>query len=84
MAAELCDTDAEISAELLDCIDLRNHEPAEGISIIDSAGDFLRRGAGNQSKHILAYYRKENTSEIQKRIWSAQLQVLFPIIEMEH
>ncbi|MBQ5759741.1 MAG: hypothetical protein IIV92_06485 [Schwartzia sp.] len=45
--------------------------------------EFLRRGKDGSSKHILWYYRSGKLSEIEHRIWAAQVQVLFPVIEIE-
>ena len=81
LSAELCGTDAQISAELIDCCDLKTKEPTEGLELICENEEFRKRGSDSESKHILAYYRNGNHDEIKKRIWSAQLKVLFPIIE---
>ena len=44
---------------------------------------FIRRGAEASSTHILKYARNKRWSEINHRIWSAQVQTLFPLIELE-
>lgn len=82
-SATVCDTDAEISKLLIDIVDFRKESILDGLKKIVEMGDFKKRGAGNGSEHVLGYYRKGDLSEINHRIWSAQIKVLFPIIEME-
>lgn len=82
-AAMVCDIDAEVSELLLRIIDFRTESVVEGIKRIAEMEDFARRGEDELSKHILWNYRKENLSEIEHRIWASQIQVLFPIIELE-
>lgn len=43
---------------------------------------YLRRGESN-NQHILSLVRKNNTDAIGAQIWKAQLQVLFPMLEIE-
>lgn len=83
VVASLCDTDAEVSAELLETVDFRRQSVIEGINSIAKSPKFARRGAEENSNHVLWYSRNGNISELEHRLWSAQLQVLFPIIEME-
>lgn len=83
VVANLCKTDSEIAFELVNSIDFSREEPIEGIKRIVESGEFNSRGSDKNSKHILSLYRNNNTSEINHRIWLSQLQVLFPIIELE-
>ena len=82
-AATVCDIDAEISSMLLQVIDFKKEEVLNGIKNIAEMEEFLRRGKDGSSKHILWYYRSGKLSEIEHRIWAAQVQVLFPVIEIE-
>ena len=83
VAAAVCDTDAEVSAELLDTIDFRKDSVLKGIQSIAGSPEYARRGAEKNSSHVLWYSRNAKNTELDHRVWSAQVQVLFPIIEME-
>ncbi len=83
LAAQLCDTDAEISKNLIDLEKFDQISPEVLIEEIASNEEYNRRGADDDSGHILSIVRKKNIKEIQNRIWRAQIQVFFPIIELE-
>ncbi len=83
VAASVCDTDAEVSAELLETVDFRKQSAIEGIKAIAGSSEYARRGTEDNSNHVLWYSRNDKTTELEHRLWSAQVQVLFPIIEME-
>ena len=83
VAAELCEYDAEISEHMITEYDLRKQEPLQILKEIAEDGFFSRRGAEPDSEHILSLVRHNEMKKIQKRLWKAQLQVLFPLIEME-
>lgn len=82
-AASVCNIDAEISELILRIVDFKKESIIEGIKRISEMPDFSRRGEGNSSNHILWNYRHGKVSELEHRIWAAQIQVLFPIIELE-
>lgn len=82
-AAKVCSIDAEISEMLIRLTDFKNDSPLEGIKRIVELPDFTRRGKGSNSNHVLWNYRNGNFDEIEHRIWAAQVNVLFPIIELE-
>lgn len=81
--ASLCKTDAEISSELLESDDFRTENPADALMRIADSAEYRLRGSEKDSDHILNYCRCNNQKEITHRIWSAQLQTLFPLIELE-
>ena len=83
VAASVCDTDAEVAAELLETVDFRSQSVIDGIKLIAESTEFARRGMEESSKHVLWYCRNGKTEELEHRLWRAQVQVLFPIIEME-
>lgn len=83
LAASLCRTDAEISAAFLEAVDFTTESPLEALKKIDDSGDYDARGSEDDSSHILALYRNGKFDEINHRIWYAQLQVLFPMLELE-
>lgn len=82
LAASLCKTDAEVSELYLRLMDFRTEDPLEGIKKIAELPEYSRRGEDPNSTHVLNLWRKGNTAELNRRVWEAQLQVLFPIIEM--
>ena len=81
LAAHLCETDAEIAEYYIGSFDHYQMEPQEILSEIAQDQDYSRRGAARSSHHILSLVRAEESSKIQKRIWEAQLQTLFPVVE---
>ncbi len=83
LASSLCDVDAEVSDVFLHNTDFRSESPLLAIQRIAESEDFMQRGAEDTSNHILWYCRSGQTDEINHRIWMAQIQVLFPMVEME-
>lgn len=82
-AAMVCDVDAEISEWLLSEVDFRQESAIDGIGRIVEQGVFSRRGTEEGSNHVLWLYRNNKNAELKHRVWASQVQVLFPIIEME-
>lgn len=82
MCALLCSTDAETSQAFMETCDFTADEPIIGMRKIAVDGAYLRRGESND-QHILSLVRKEAMSVIDTQIWKAQLQVLFPLLEIE-
>lgn len=80
--AAICGVDAEISQTMLQSLDFRVESPLEGIRQIDQMPDFMHRGE-NGSNHVLWHYRNGDMALLEHRLWSAQVQVLFPMIELE-
>ena len=81
--AAVCGVDAEISEMLLKVVDFRDETAIDGLKRINEMGDFERRGTEKDSDHPLWHFRNNTTAELSHRIWTAQIQVLFPIIELE-
>lgn len=82
-AASLCETDAEISSLLLQGEKLKEISLLEKIDEIAEELIYSARGGEEDSTHVLAYARKNNRAELEHRLWKAQIQTLFPYIEME-
>lgn len=82
-AATVCNVDAEVSEQLLREVDFRKESVIDGIARIADMPEFARRGAENGSDHVLWYFRNGDTSKLEHRVWASQVQVLFPVIEME-
>jgi hypothetical protein len=83
VTAAVSDTDAEISELLIRSVSYATQTLIEGLSRVAAMPEYCNRGTDDLSEHILKFYRTGNTAEINRRIWSAQVQTLFPIIEME-
>jgi hypothetical protein len=83
LAAHLCGTDAEVSQRFLQDTDLTLEEPLQGLIRVAELSGLEKRGAGTDSGHVLSLVRQRQTEKVERRIWSAQLQILFPLIEME-
>ncbi len=83
LAACLCESDAEVSAELLSITDFSVDEPYVSLKRIDESGVFGSRGRDPKSNHVLALFRAGKNEDLRKRIWTAQVRVLFPLIELE-
>lgn len=82
-AAMVCNVDAEVSAYLLQDVDFRRESAIDGIARIAKMPEFSRRGAEADADHVLWLYRNNKNIELMHRIWASQIQVLFPVIEME-
>ncbi len=82
-AAMVCNVDAEVSEYLLHDVDFRCESALDGIARIAEMPEFFRRGAEAGADHVLWLYRNHKNAELMHRIWASQVQVLFPIIEME-
>lgn len=82
VCAQLCGTDAEVSGELIERTDFLRQTPQEGLARIAEDPFFARRGE-RDSRHILSLVRRGEEEKIGHRVWTAQVQTLFPLIEME-
>lgn len=72
-----------MSEMLLKVVDFKTETAIDGLRRIDETGDFDRRGDDTYAGHPLWLLRSGNMTELSRRIWEAQIQVLFPIIELE-
>ena len=82
-AAMVCNVDAEVSERLLHAVDFRCESAIDGIARIAEMPEFSRRGVESGADHVLWLYRNGKNTELMHRIWASQVQVLFPVIEME-
>lgn len=82
LASHLCVNDAEVSELYIRLCDFKQEEPVKGFEKVLDCGGFERRGADEGSTHVLALCRHQNIKELERRIWAAQLLVLFPMIEL--
>lgn len=79
VSASLCGTDAELSEELMEGTDFRDASPLDVLKEIASGG---RRGTEAMG-HPLWLCLNGGEETLRHRLWEAQLQVLFPLIELE-
>lgn len=82
-AAIICDIDAEIASQLLEIIKPKKQSPLDIIAEIALWDEYSIRGKDDKSSHIFMHCRNSNNKELEHRLWKAQVQVLFPLIEME-
>lgn len=80
ISTHLCGTDAEIARSFILQHNFRKDDPIETIGEIADSGAFDCRGNGS---HVLALFRAGNIMELRKRVWAAQVEVLFPLIERQ-
>lgn len=83
VTASLCGSDAEVSAVFIEETDFPNEDPIDSLQKIIDSGCFPRRGQSDISEHPFSLLYKGKTMELEKRVWEAQLQIAFPIIEQE-
>lgn len=81
LCATLCKDDAEISCRLLDTTDFHTEDPLDSLRSIAQEPEFSRRGANPD--HILFQIRSDEKVHLSSMVWSAQLQVVFPNIELK-
>jgi hypothetical protein len=79
----LCVTDAEVSVELINRCNFKRGSIEDCLKEIAGSSFFEKRGRQENSDHILSIIRNNDSDKIHHRIWTAQVQTLFPIIEME-
>lgn len=82
-AAMVCNVDAEVSELLIRDVNFRKESAINGIARIAEMPKFSRRGVEANSEHVLWLYRNKKMTELKHRIWASQVQILFPVIEME-
>lgn len=81
LISKLCKNDGEIAESIISNSILNKNPLIDIINNVVTQPKFERRGASPASDNLLRFVRQNDTSEINRRIWAAQLQYLFPIIE---
>ena len=82
-AAHLCEFDTELSEALLQDERWFQKDPLEMLKELAEEEPFVRRGERRGSTHVLALLREGYTAEIMQRLWTAQIQILFPVLELQ-
>ena len=80
LLTNLCRDDVEVAASLSNALDVKLADPLEVISDVSRLPLFARRGEAG-SDHVLALVREGRQEELRRRVWGAQIEALFPLIE---
>jgi len=82
--ASLCCCDVQIAESIIDNIDI-HLSPIDALNSIFCSNEYEERSKASNltSSHPLNLIRSNKTEQIEKKVWSAQLQILFPLIEVE-
>lgn len=81
LISTLCKKDVEIACMLAHDYKLKVCRIDEALRNISVDARFARRGCSED--HILNLVRNKKTEKIERLIWTAQMQVLFPMMEIE-
>lgn len=81
LISTLCKKDVEIACMLAHDYNLKVDRIDEALKKISKDERFARRGCSEE--HILNLVRNKKEVEIDRLIWTAQMQVLFPMMEIE-
>lgn len=80
---KLCDFDVEVATDFLINFEWKNQEPLSVLQLLCAEPEYVKRGAQANSNHIFSLVRNDETEKIIQKIWEAQIQSFFPIIEIE-
>lgn len=83
ITTKLCEVDAEVAYYFINNTDFRNEDCLLSLKKISKLPKFTRRGSDYNQQHILAICRQNLDDLLQKKLWEAQVNVLFSIIEIE-
>lgn len=81
--AKICGTDVEVANDLLHSVDFKEEDPIKKVGELALSPEYARRGSGATSTHPFALCRSNREDNLEKRLWGAQIEVLFPLIEAE-
>ena len=83
LVSRLCRCDGEVAETVLRDMNFRDSDYHRQLKSLAQNTDLTMRGSSETSDSILRLAREDRMDEVDKRIWAAQVQVLFPIIELE-
>ena len=83
LVSKLCVRDGEVAEYVMCNFNFRDSDYMGQITSVSKEQLFIYRGVNEQSDSLLKLARENDTEEINKRIWTAQIQELFPLIELE-
>lgn len=78
----LCNKDSETAGKMLEELDLERDDPTETLRTVLGT-NFLDSPQINCKGHPFALLYEEAYDQLDKRIWIAQVQTVYPMIEME-
>lgn len=82
LATHLCGKDVEVAGTLILQPDFLETDPVDLVGRIAQTDEFSRRGSRSDN-HVLGLYRAGRLGEIKRRVWEAQVEVLYPLVEAE-
>lgn len=82
LLTKLCGADVEISEYLASCQAEWGLDPLKQVASVVEDDLFPNRGL-NSSNHVLSLQRNQRHDELKRRVWSAQVEVIYPLIEEE-
>ncbi len=86
LVSSICGKDAELASEMISTIDFHSIEPIEGLKMVkESSFCESERGVSLQSdpNHPFALLKHGNYTELQSRVWIAQIRVIMAVVEKE-
>lgn len=81
LVSHLCMTDVEVAEALIASCDFRSEDPLSSLGKLAGDERFGRRGLCDNSDHILGLVRRGDVRGIRLRVWGAQVETLFPLVE---
>lgn len=82
LLGSLCKGDVEVAAQVARIMDAGVYDPVRALSLVRRDPAFAGRGA-NECDHILTLMGAGKVAEVLERVWAAQIEVIFPLIERE-
>lgn len=79
VAASVCYPDVALSAQMVEAADLRSSTAADALAELSERYRF----DDFPEEHAISLVRHGGDDELERRVWRAQVQTLFPLIEME-
>lgn len=85
LVAQLCRDDVKLSVALINQDSFENAEPIQSLSEIADSSEFANRSAAENLRgdQPFVLIRKCDESSLNRKVWEAQLRVLYPLLEME-
>ena len=83
LLAHVCDTDSELCEWIAQDADFKADGILPSLHRASVSHDFCLRGGEPESQHVLSKYRSGEMNDVSHRVWVAQVESLFPLIEIE-
>lgn len=79
LLTSLCGRDVEVSEALADDLGALRDDPIA--ATMDTARFFEPERGADEKDHVLTLVRSDEREALERRVWAAQIEVLFPLIE---